>query len=110
LGSSERKSTDERLDRLAPLLVGHADDRHFVDRRMRADNLLDLAGIDVGAAGDDHVLLAVGDGRPSRVKPHGTDADGSPVMFFFAMAHARSVAVIQHSSSRMASPQAGTNR
>ena len=52
---------DERLDRLAPLLVGHADDRGLGDGRVLEEAVLDLDRADVLAAGDDHVLLAVGD-------------------------------------------------
>src|SRR5574337_798813 len=51
----------ERLHRLPPLLVGDADDRHLEDGRMAAEDLLDLARVDVGAPADDHILLPIGD-------------------------------------------------
>ena len=44
---------------LAPLLVRQADHRHVLDRRMGTQHGLDLGGVDVLAAGDDHVALAV---------------------------------------------------
>ena len=43
------------------LRVGHADDGAVLHRGVAPDHLLDLARIDVEAARDDHVLLAVGD-------------------------------------------------
>ena len=51
---------DEGLDRLAAVGVGHADDRCFFDLGVLKEHRLDVGGIDVKAAGDDHVLLAVG--------------------------------------------------
>src|SRR5690606_4317461 len=42
--------------RLAAAVVGHADDCAFVNRRMLGQRLLDGAGIDVEAGGDDQVL------------------------------------------------------
>ena len=59
---------DERLDGLAPLLVGHADDGRLGDGRVLEQAVLDLDRRDVLAARDDHVLLAVGDraGSPRR--------------------------------------------
>ena len=50
---------DEGLRRLAAIVVGDADHDHFLHRRMGVDRLLDHLRIDVEAAGDDHVLLAV---------------------------------------------------
>src|SRR4029450_10342374 len=52
---------DHGLHRLAPLLVRHADHRAVLHRGMAPQHLLDLAGEDVEAAGDDHVLLAIDD-------------------------------------------------
>src|SRR5205823_8817 len=46
---------------LAPERVGHAEHRHLADRGMGENLLLDLAGIDVGAARDVHVGGAAGD-------------------------------------------------
>src|SRR3954453_6261638 len=48
-------------DLLAELLVGHADHRRLDHRRVLVEHLLDLARVDVVAAADDHVLLAVDD-------------------------------------------------
>ena len=50
---------DEGLGRLAAIGVGDADHDHFLHRGMLVDRLLDHLRIDVEAAGDDHVLLAV---------------------------------------------------
>src|ERR1700682_6312017 len=44
---------------LAPFGVGPADHRYFADFLVREQNFLDLARINVGAAGNDHVLGAV---------------------------------------------------
>jgi hypothetical protein len=52
---------DDRLDRLAPFLVGDADHGDVGDIGMTGDRVLDLGGIDVLAAGHDHVLHAVVD-------------------------------------------------
>src|SRR5712691_21235 len=46
-------------DDLAPFGVRPADHRHFADFFVREQNFLDLTRIDVGAAGNDHVLGAV---------------------------------------------------
>src|SRR4051794_8320783 len=51
----------ERLDRLAPLGIGHADHRDLRDRGVLEEAVLDLDRGHVLAAADDHVLLAVGD-------------------------------------------------
>src|SRR5262249_39435186 len=62
LRSLRRRPEDHQgLDGLAPLLVRYTDDSHLLDGWVRADDLLDLARVDVGAAGDDHVFLAVSD-------------------------------------------------
>ncbi len=50
---------DKGLRRLAAVIVGNADHDHFLHRGMVIDRLLDHLRIDVEAAGDDHVLLAV---------------------------------------------------
>ena len=52
---------DERLDLLAVDCVRHADDRGQADRRVGEQDLFELARVDVEAAPDDHVLLAVHD-------------------------------------------------
>ena len=58
---------DERGDHLAPLVVGDADDGDLGDGRVAEDGVLHLDRGDVLAAGDDHVLLAVGDGQVAAV-------------------------------------------
>src|SRR5690348_1956876 len=64
LGQRRARGLDhERLDRLAPLLVGDADDGDLGDVGMGEDDVLDLDRGDVLAAGDDHVLFAVLDGQ-----------------------------------------------
>ena len=50
---------DDRVHRLAPLLRRDADHRDLRDRRVRRDRVLDLDGVHVLAAGDDHVLHPV---------------------------------------------------
>src|SRR5689334_20110310 len=50
---------DESDDLLSPFRVRPADHRAFGDGRMAEQHFLDLARIDVRAAGDDHVLRAV---------------------------------------------------
>src|SRR6266498_3159839 len=52
---------DPGADRLAVALVGDADHLHVLDRRMRVQELLDLARVDVLAAADDHVLDSADD-------------------------------------------------
>src|SRR5688500_10468492 len=52
----------QRLDGLAPFLVGHADHRDLGDGGMLEETVLHLDRRDVFAARDDHVLLAIGDG------------------------------------------------
>ncbi len=51
---------DDRLDLLAEVLVGHADDRRVEDLGVRDQQVLGLLRVDVHAARDDHVRLAVG--------------------------------------------------
>ena len=50
---------DDRLDLLAELVVGDADHRHVGHRQGARQDGLDLGRVDVDAAGDDHVDLAV---------------------------------------------------
>src|ERR1044072_4366650 len=52
---------DRGTDLLSPLVVGHSEDRRFADLRVLVENLLDLTRVDVVAAADDQVLLAVDD-------------------------------------------------
>src|SRR5258707_716079 len=51
----------DRLDGFAPFVVGHADHGDFGHVRMVADRAFAFGGIDILAAGDDHVLDAVVD-------------------------------------------------
>ena len=58
----------QRMHRLAPLRVRPADHGHIFDLGMRSKDVLDLAGIDVLATGNDHVGLAIDGpfgGRPA---------------------------------------------
>src|SRR3990170_2323004 len=50
---------DDREQRLAVPIVGNTDDRRLADAGVTVQNGLDFAGVNVLAAGDDHVLLAV---------------------------------------------------
>src|SRR5262249_52875934 len=50
---------DVGVQRLSPVVVREPDHRRLVHRRVRVQHLLDLARVDVDAARDDHVLLAV---------------------------------------------------
>ena len=54
-------SDDDGLDRLAPSIVGHADDGDIRDGGMVEQRVLDLGGVHVLAARDDHVLHPVGE-------------------------------------------------
>src|SRR5205814_1470140 len=54
-----RAQRDEGFGRLAAVIVGNADHDHLEHGRVGVDRLLDHLRIDVEAAGDDHVLLAV---------------------------------------------------
>src|SRR3546814_15581047 len=51
-----RLEHDHRMHRLAPPLVGHADDRRLANGRVPRDDALDFGGADILAAADDHVL------------------------------------------------------
>jgi len=46
----------ERGHHFTPPIVGYADHGHLRHRRMRKEHVLDLAGVDVLAPADDHVL------------------------------------------------------
>src|SRR4051794_21962497 len=50
-----------RADLLAQRLMRHAEHRRLADRRMLVEHLLDLPRVDVEAAADDQLLLAVDD-------------------------------------------------
>ena len=57
-----RVGDHDRDDAFAPLRVLTADHGGVEHRRVAEENLLDLDRVDVLAAGDDHVLLAVDEG------------------------------------------------
>src|SRR5438477_13204913 len=71
---------DQGLDRLAPLLVGDADDADLGHGRMREHPVLDLDRRDVLAAADDDVLLAVGDSEVALVVEGPTVAGVEPAV------------------------------
>ena len=50
---------DDRVHRLDPALVGHAEDRDLEHRGVRSEGILDLERVHVLAAGDDHVLGSI---------------------------------------------------
>ena len=52
---------DGGVDALAPVVVGHAEDGGVLDLGVAVKHVLDLGGVDVDAARDDHVALAVAD-------------------------------------------------
>src|SRR5205085_2300701 len=56
-----RLGLHDRMHALAPLLVGDPEHGNVEHLWMRVEHGLDLRGVDVDAAGDDHVLLAVAD-------------------------------------------------
>src|SRR5258708_2349442 len=56
-----RLQHDTGRHKLTPLGVRYSEDRGFANRGMLVKNRLDLAGVDVLAARDDHVLQAVQD-------------------------------------------------
>jgi hypothetical protein len=52
---------DDRLHRLAHFRIGHADHGNVGDPRVAGQDVFGLLRVDVHAAGDDHVGLAVGE-------------------------------------------------
>src|SRR3954471_10257494 len=66
---------DERLDGLASVLVGHADDRRLAHGRVAVEDVLDLAWPDLVARRVDLVLLAVDEVEPA-VGVHEADVAG----------------------------------
>lgn len=66
---------DDRLDGLAPLLVGDADHAGFPHGGVFVQSGLDLGAVDVEATRDDHVLLAV-DEEEIAVLPHPGQVSG----------------------------------
>src|ERR1700693_340740 len=53
----------QACDALTPEIVGQSEHRAVSDAGVFQENLLDLRGMDVLAAGHDHVLLAAADGQ-----------------------------------------------
>ena len=78
IASRPRASTTNASARLAPALVGHADDGGLGDGRMRVQDGLDLGRVDVLAAGDDHVLDPVDDAVVALVVALGDVAGAQP--------------------------------
>ncbi len=61
LGHGSVLPDHHQLDRLARVFVGHTDRRAFQHARHQADHLFHLVGVDVEAAHQDHVFLAIDD-------------------------------------------------
>src|SRR5262249_44028536 len=59
LKSMARLADNAGCDNLAPLWIGNAEDCRFEHRRMLINDGFNLAGIDVFATRDDHVLRAI---------------------------------------------------
>src|SRR5262249_42901676 len=59
LKSVSRLADNAGCNNLAPLWIGNAEDCRFEHRRMLINDGFDLAGIDVFATRDDHVLRAI---------------------------------------------------
>src|SRR3546814_6985535 len=49
-----RLEHDHRMHRLAPPLVGHADDRRLANGRVPRDDALDFGGVDILARSEEH--------------------------------------------------------
>ena len=67
-------------DDFAEAFVGNADDLHLADLGVRVEKLLDLAGIDVFAAANDHVARAAGDVEASVFAHHAQVAGVQPAV------------------------------
>jgi hypothetical protein len=67
------------VDALAPFVVGDAEDGDVQDRGMTVERVFDLGRIDVDAARDDHVALAVADVHEAIVVDPRDVADREPV-------------------------------
>ena len=65
---------------LAVFLVRHADDLYVLDGRVGVDEFLDLLGVDVLAAADDHVLQPPGDAVAAVFVPAGQIAGVQPAL------------------------------
>ena len=80
VGRDVRTQHDERLADLAEPLVGNADDRGLRDRRVLAQHLLDLGGVAVEAADDEHVLAAIRDAQEALLVEHADVAGVQPAV------------------------------
>src|SRR5664280_3793273 len=67
---------DDRFDLLAPVVVGHAEDGHVADLGKAQQGALDLGGVDIGPARDDHVDLAVAEEQVAVLVDQADIADG----------------------------------
>src|SRR3954453_286496 len=111
------RAHDERGDQLAPLVVGDADDGDLRDGRVAEHGVLDLDGGDVLAAGDDHVLLAVGDREVAALVDRAAVAGVEPAALqclaggvgVLPVAGEHRVALHQHLTG-VAGPHAGAQR
>src|SRR4029077_13353363 len=54
-----RLENNDSLYDFTPLRIGYSENRHFAHGRMRVNHGLDFAGINILAAGDDHVFQAI---------------------------------------------------
>ena len=73
---------DDAVDALAPLVVRDAEHRDVEDTGVLVDDRLDLGRVDVHAARDDHVLLAVADVEVALLVRVRDVADGLPPALF----------------------------
>src|SRR5215475_8616095 len=58
---ASRPRLDGGVDALAPVVVGHPENRHVLNVGVTVERVLDLRGIDIDARRDDHVALAIAD-------------------------------------------------
>lgn len=70
---------DHRVNGLSPFVVGDADDRHVANLGVVAQEVLHLGGVDVLAAADDQVPLAVDEMVEAVFITAGEVADGAVV-------------------------------
>src|SRR5439155_537093 len=71
---------DEGFDRFPAIFIRHTHDRRFFDLRMLEEHFFHLARVNVEAAGDDHVLLAVHDVVVARLVAPGDVASVEPAV------------------------------
>ena len=92
---------DHRLHLFAPVLVGDAEHGGVAHLRMRQQHALDLGRVDVHAAGDDHVDLAVAQEQVAVFveQPMSPTVKKPPMRFFFVFSLS-----LWYSKSAAASP------